>query len=76
MRYEVQTLFMDTWENCWTDGDGNPVTYATREEAEQAIAEHLGEVNELVACGDMVGGYEADEFRVVGIAQRTNLALY
>ena len=53
-RYEVQTGIFGTWENCWTDGDGQPVTYANREEAEDAIRGHVIDCINAVEGGDML----------------------
>ena len=72
-RYEVQTEMLSGWENCWTmdagehNPNGTPVTYATREEAQQAIDEHVAECIEAVETGDMSDCPDATNFRVVEV---------
>jgi len=39
-RYAVETLFTYGWENCWTDDNGKPLTFA-RYEAEEARKNHI-----------------------------------
>ncbi|MBY0504431.1 MAG: hypothetical protein K2X03_11000 [Bryobacteraceae bacterium] len=66
-RYEVQTEMFSGWENCWTDGDGKPVTYTTRAEAIEAIADHIIECVDAVESGDMIDAPEPSEFRIVEV---------
>lgn len=68
MRYEVQHYtLLDGWINTWLydDGDGTfrRETFATREEAGAALAEHLQDLDEEFRAGHC-GAYSADEFRV------------
>lgn len=39
--WEVQTKFVSGFENCWTDENGDPVTFATKIKAESAMIEYL-----------------------------------
>jgi hypothetical protein len=65
-QFTVETHFYgDTWENCWTDDNGQPITFATREEAQEAINEHIADCNEAVEAGDMQGGFHPSEFRIM-----------
>ena len=42
MSYIVETLigYPARWENCWAE-DGETLTFASREEADAALAEHI-----------------------------------
>ena len=66
MSYEVQTQMMNAWENCWTDGEGKPVTFATIADAVQAIKSHLTDCINAVEGGDMEDSPDPSEFRIVG----------
>ena len=66
-RYEVQTEMLSGWENCWTDGDCQPVTYATREEAEDAIKDHITDCINAVEGGDMLDSPDPISLRVVEV---------
>lgn len=73
MRYEVQHYtIIDGWVNTWSynEGDGvmRPETFATREEAEAALAEHLQDLDEEFLAGHC-GSYSSDEFRVAPVVQ-------
>ena len=73
-RYEVQTEMLSGWENCWTtdagehNPNGTPVTYATREEAEQAIKDHIADCIDAVERGDMMDSPDPTSLRVVEVA--------
>lgn len=71
--FEVQTLMGNDWENCWSthhkDGSTTPSTYATREEAQAAIDEHLQDVREAVAEGDMAEEYDPEDYRIEELKQ-------
>ena len=64
-RYEVQTEILSGWENCWTDDGGKPVTFASREEAEQAIQDHIADCINAVEGGDMQDSPDPTSLRVV-----------
>ncbi|MFZ4602990.1 MAG: hypothetical protein ACOYM8_11080 [Caulobacterales bacterium] len=66
-RFAVETRFLHGWENCWTI-DGEPQTFATRAHAEAELADHLAEVADAVAAGDMIDGYDREDFRIVAVA--------
>jgi len=52
-RYAVLTdTFVTGWVNCWTDDDGYPLTFATLQEAEQALDEHLEDGSDLDLLSD------------------------
>ena len=42
-RFEVQTRFFIGWENCWSE-DEKPMTFATEQEAEDAICEFFADL--------------------------------
>ena len=54
-------------EAAWTE-DGQPVTFASPVEAETALAEYLEEIAEAVALGDMIAGYDEDDFKIVPVS--------
>lgn len=65
-RYTVETHFYgNTWENCWTDDNGQPITFATREEAQAEIDELIAGCKAAVKAGDMQGGFHPSEFRIM-----------
>ena len=66
MTYEVQTQMMHTWENCWTDGEGKPVAFATIADAVQAIKDHITDCINAVEGGDMEDSPDPSELRIVG----------
>jgi len=67
-RWEVQTLCGNSWENCWAEDD-RPMTFASEEEARDALAEHLFDVEQAVRDGHMREGFDPAEFRVVPCEQ-------
>ena len=73
-RYEVQTEMLSGWENCWTtdagerNPNGTPVTYATREDAEQAIKDYIADCIDAVESGDMMDSPDPTSLRVVEVA--------
>jgi hypothetical protein len=69
-RFEVQhNTYCQSWTNTWLDNDNGPITYATREQAEAALAEFLSEIAEEIASGEREedNGYGAEDFRVVEV---------
>lgn len=65
--YEVQTRFYGgTWDNCWTD-DGVPSRYPSHRAAEDALDLYLREIEQAVLDGDMLDGYDRDDFRIVAV---------
>jgi hypothetical protein len=72
-RYEVQTEMLSGWENCWSidagehNPDGIPVTYASREEAQQAIDDHIADCINAVEGGDMADSPDPTSLRIVEV---------
>ena len=54
------------WENCWTV-DGVPETFATYNDAEEAIKDHIIDCINAVEGGDMEDSPDPSEFRIVAI---------
>ena len=69
VRYEVQTEMLGTWENCWTDAGNNdcPLTFTTRDEAQEAIDDHIIDCINAVESGDMYDSPDHTDFRVVEV---------
>ena len=74
MTYEVQHFTLcDGWVNSWIvhqpDGSSAPETFATRGDAETALADFLQGIEDEIACGkrDADWGYAPEDFRVVAI---------
>jgi hypothetical protein len=67
-RYIVETEMLGGWENCWTDGEGEPLAFDTEQEAKEAIADHIADCREAVEAGDMQDAPEPDSLRIVGQA--------
>lgn len=69
MRYEVLTR-MDyvsgdvRWENVWSV-EGSPATFATYEEAEEELLDHLATCARATGYGWMGDAPSIDEFRIV-----------
>ena len=66
-RYAIETQFINTWENCWTDGEGRPVTFATKQEAQAELRQHLADMAQAEADGDISDAMSADEFRIAEV---------
>lgn len=69
-RYEVQTYTLcDGWINCWSV-DETPHTFATRQEAEKELREHLADIKqEILDCErELDEGYDEGEFQIVECA--------
>lgn len=72
--YEIQHFTLcDGWINTWTieneDGSSEPETFATKADAEAALAEFFAEIEEEIATGQRGEdeGYSRDEFRIVAV---------
>jgi hypothetical protein len=65
--YAVETLFTYGWENCWTDDGGEPLTFATYEDAEQAMKDHIIDCINAVESGYMEDSPDPTDLRVVAI---------
>lgn len=64
VKFEVLTNMVGGYENCWTDGEGEAVTYADREDAEQAIRDYIIDRIEAVERGDVLDSPDRSEFRI------------
>jgi len=64
-RYVVQTRFTFGWANCWTDDSGNPLTFATYDEAEQEMKDHITDCINAVEGGELGDSPDPDNLRVV-----------
>ncbi len=64
-RYGVETEMLSGWENCWTDDNGERVTFATREEAERAMKDHIIDCINAVEAGDMMDSPDPSSLRIV-----------
>lgn len=69
-RYAVETRMSDdTWENCWTDGDAKPLTFATRAEAQAELDSLIADTRDAAARGDLADAYDASDYRIVLVPQ-------
>lgn len=59
MIYRVDTKTLDGWEDCWTENEG-PRRFASVDEAEAAIADHLQALHEAGKSADR------EDFRIEG----------
>ncbi len=77
-RYEVQTwTICDGWINTWSIseqvGDNIytevPETFATREDAQQALDEFLSDIHEEIDAGQRSAeeGYDAEDYRIAEV---------
>jgi len=61
--FEIQHYtFCDGWVNTWSDGQGNPTTFETAQEAQQELSEFLEDWN----SDPEVLPYDPDDYRVIG----------
>ena len=67
MKYAVEMLFINIWENCWKDGAGKPTLFEAREDAEQAIKDHITDCINAVEGGDLEDSPDPSEFRVIPV---------
>jgi len=68
MIYEVQTRMVNSWENVWTDDDGDTlVTFETYEAARAELADYLADLAHFVKTGDLTD-YSPDDYRIVEVA--------
>lgn len=64
-RWEVQTIDASGGtENCWTDEDGKPQTFATEAEAEAELADFIATCQESVRLGHMSDAPDREDFIV------------
>ena len=77
-RYEVQTWTLcDGWINTWSISEEGaddtytevPETFATREEAQQALDEFLSDIQEEIDAGQREpdAGYDPEDFRIAEV---------
>lgn len=66
MRYAVETLMGSSWENCWHEDD-ELLTFATREEAEAELEDHLETMHDCCATGDLSDSMSREDFRIVEV---------
>jgi hypothetical protein len=64
-RFQVETYSLGGWANCWTDENGNPITYASQAEAINALNAYLEDVKEAVRCGDLAEEYNRHDYRII-----------
>ena len=72
MRYEVRHYtFCEGWVNNAEDEDGNPVTFATAEEAQASIDDFFSEIESQIASGEREpdAGYGREEFAVCVVGE-------
>lgn len=60
--YEVQTLFGNTWENCWTV-NGKPEVFRTKEQAQTALDEFNNEMAIEVKHGN-IAYHDSTDYRI------------
>lgn len=67
--FEVRTKFHEAdSENVWTNEDGSPQVFETREEAEEELSDHIEDYNDSVDEGDIEGEkISEDDFEIVEI---------
>lgn len=66
--WEVQTYFgaSDSWENVWHE-DEKPLQFATKEEAEEALHDHLDSMNTAWGMGLVIDPYVDSDYRIVEV---------
>lgn len=68
MRYQVETYTLcDGWVNCWTDEDENPVIFATRGEAEQALKDLMRDLHYAFESGNIEDMGSIEDYQIKGV---------
>jgi hypothetical protein len=62
MIYEVQTRFVNDWENVWTD-DGEPHIFPTYTEAAEELADFLEALRRATNNGNL-SDFNPDDYRI------------
>lgn len=61
----------DGWVNNWSDpsdsGELQPQTFDSYEAAEEELTDFLEEIDEAIKRGDMTGGYNRDQYRIIPV---------
>jgi hypothetical protein len=71
-RYEVHREVPAGWKNCWTDDDGNPLTFETRDDAAATIADHINDCLDAVRAGNMIDAPGLESFRISLVPAHAN----
>jgi hypothetical protein len=65
--FEIQHYtFLEGWTNTWSDGQGTPIRFESRESAEGALWEFFEDMEEAAALEELQP-YEETEFRIMKV---------
>ena len=65
MKYKIEYEFAYGFDDAGWMEDDKPLLFDSVEEAQQAIDEHLADISEAVANGDMLEEEDEEAFRIV-----------
>jgi hypothetical protein len=68
-KYIVETEFLYGWENVWTDEDGNPTVYSTKEEAQAELDDFIADTVVDFEHGNLEEPYDVEQYRIMEVAQ-------
>lgn len=75
MSYEIQhKTELDGWVNTWHDESGNPWTFETRADAQEALNAFFAGVDMARASGSMIASYRRAEFKIIKVKPVLTLA--
>ena len=66
MKYEIQTRFINDWENVW-HFNGNLEYFDTYESAKQSLNDFLDEMAQEHFNGNIEDVYDIEDFRIVKV---------
>lgn len=64
-KYIVGVSCLSSVDPCYYDDKGALLLFNTKEDAQAEIDQHLKEVDEAVRWGDMLNGYDKDDYCII-----------
>ena len=65
MKHVIETdTFITGWANTWTDDDGYPLVFDSKEQAEKGLAGYLRDAQEAFERGDIQHLYLSEDYRI------------
>lgn len=65
MKYVIETdTFITGWANTWTDDEGYPLVFDSKEQAENALADYLNDAQEAFVRGDIKHSCLSEDYRI------------
>jgi len=65
MKHVIETdTFITGWANTWTDKEGYPLVFDSKEQAEKELADYLRDAQEAFGRGDTDHPYLSEDYRI------------